>query len=63
MNNFDAINTESGNEFDSMLHCPWDSLLTDNNDLGGESNETQEGGLSRVFKRFRQHNSSDGGNF
>ena len=40
MNNyFDAINTESGFEFDAMLHCPWDSLLTDNNDLGDESND------------------------
>ena len=39
MNNFNDINTESGFEFDAMLHCPWDSLLTDNNDLGDESND------------------------
>tara|TARA_R110000772_G_scaffold150476_1_gene261167 strand:+ start:141 stop:281 length:141 start_codon:yes stop_codon:yes gene_type:complete len=44
MLNFDAINTESGFEFDAMLNCPWDSLLTDNNDLGDESDDyTQEG--------------------
>tara|TARA_R110002167_G_scaffold188159_1_gene389574 strand:+ start:440 stop:580 length:141 start_codon:yes stop_codon:yes gene_type:complete len=46
MNNFNEINTGVGFEFDAMLHCPWDSLMTDNNDLGDESGDDMQEGES-----------------